>query len=93
MPPADHLAVRQTIARRIRRWRQLASMTQAELAEAVGVTQATLSHYETGKRDVSVATLLRIAEVLGVSLQDLTEATPPARSSGHRAPRSGPPGR
>jgi len=51
-------------------------MTQAELANAVGVTQATLSHYETGKRDISVAILLRIADVLEVTVLDLT-GTPP----------------
>jgi transcriptional regulator with XRE-family HTH domain len=61
-------------------------MTQAELAEAVGVTQATLSHYETGKRDVSVATLLRIAEALDVSIQDLTGLAPLPR---HAAPPVG----
>jgi transcriptional regulator with XRE-family HTH domain len=90
MPTTDHLAVRQALARKIRRWRQLAPMTQAELAEAVGVTQATLSHYENGKRDVSVATLLRIADVLGVSLQDLTESAPPVAASRHHPRRERP---
>lgn len=79
MPLADHMTVRRTLGRRIRRWRQLNSMTQADLADAVGVTQATLSHYETGKRDISVAILLGIADVLDVSVQELTEGTPSVR--------------
>jgi len=69
--------VRHNVGRRIRRWRRLSALTQAELAETVGVTQATLSHYETGKRDVSVSILLRIAGALDVSVQDLTGTPPP----------------
>jgi transcriptional regulator with XRE-family HTH domain len=53
-------------------------MSQAQLADATGVTQATLSNYENGKRDVTVSTLVRLAEELDVALEDLTGSVPRA---------------
>ena len=66
MSPHGHPTVRNDVGRQIRRWRRLSALTQA-----------TLSHYETGKREVSVSVLLRIAGALDVSVQDLTGTPPP----------------
>lgn len=82
MVPTDPNAFRRTLGNRIRRWRLRGQMSQAELAEATGVTQATLSHYETGKRDVTVSTLVRIAEELEVTLEDLTGSVPRVKGGG-----------
>ncbi len=41
-------------------------MTQAELAEMVGVTQKAVSHWEVGRVTPSLLNLMRVAEVLGV---------------------------
>lgn len=46
-------------------------MTQARLAETLGVTQSAVSLWVNGKRAMSVATGLKIAEVLSCGLQDL----------------------
>lgn len=56
--------------------REKLRMQQAELAYAVGVTQSSISHYETGKADPSVDVGIRIAAVakergLVVSLDDI----------------------
>lgn len=56
------------VARRIRERRLMAGVTQAELADAVGVSYQQLHKYETGKNRVTAATLYTIAHVLNVSV-------------------------
>lgn len=68
----DPLALRRQLGHRIRTWRQRRGVSQAGLAERVGVTQSSLSNYENGKRDVSVYILMEIARALDVDLEDLT---------------------
>jgi transcriptional regulator with XRE-family HTH domain len=48
--------------------RHRASMTQAELATAVNVTQTMISTYELGGREPSLSTLLKILKGTGCSL-------------------------
>lgn len=48
---------------RIREARESAGMTQAELAELLGINNVTLSGYETGKHDPKSATLVQIAKI------------------------------
>lgn len=43
--------------------------TQLEVARKVGITQAALSNYETGKRDIPLVTAFRIAQELDISLE------------------------
>ena len=47
------------------------NVTQAELAEAVGVTQAFMSYMVNGLKKPSVDVLKRAAEYLHVSMEDL----------------------
>jgi transcriptional regulator with XRE-family HTH domain len=58
---------RGTTGARLRRVRLTRSMTQAELAWHSGITQAALSNYENGKRDIPVRSLISLARVLGIS--------------------------
>jgi transcriptional regulator with XRE-family HTH domain len=51
--------------------------TQAQAGELAGITQASLSNYEAGKRDVPLYVVRRLAAVWGVSLAELVEGTPP----------------
>jgi transcriptional regulator with XRE-family HTH domain len=52
--------------------RQRAGLTQAELAERLGLlSPETISRYERGEREPRVSSLIRIAEVLGVSPEEL----------------------
>jgi transcriptional regulator with XRE-family HTH domain len=53
-----------------RRRREL-NMSQAELARRLGIKQVTMTTYETGRCAFSLYLLLRIANMLKVSLADL----------------------
>ena len=52
---------------RIREARKAKSLIMKELAQKIGVTESTISMYETGKREPDLETLVRIADVLDVS--------------------------
>lgn len=56
----------------IRVYRELRGLSAKDLAEKAGIAQAYLSQLETGKREGPVATLKKIAQVLGVSIDDIT---------------------
>ena len=47
----------------------MAEMTQAELAAAAGVTQQVISAYETGRRDPTVTSLMRLVQATGFELR------------------------
>ncbi len=49
-------------------------ITQEQLAEAVGVSQPMISYFIRGYKDPSVAVLKRMADYLGVSMDDLVSA-------------------
>ena len=49
-------------------------VTQAELAEAAGVTQRSVSALETGDRGAYTSTIRKIAAALGVELSVLVKA-------------------
>ncbi|MBR0443676.1 MAG: helix-turn-helix transcriptional regulator [Clostridia bacterium] len=49
-------------------------ITNKELAEAVGVTEAMISYIIRGLRDTTVATMVRIANRLGVKVDELLES-------------------
>ena len=51
--------------------RKQAGLTQKELAEKMGVDQSAVSFWETGKRFPRGAKLLRLAEVLNCSIDEL----------------------
>ncbi len=55
----------------IRVWREYRGMTAAKLAGKAGVARAYLTQMETGKRTGTVETMRRIADGLGVSIDDL----------------------
>lgn len=46
-------------------------MDQRGLADAVGIESATLSRYMTGKRSMPMPTFFKVAEVLGLTAQEL----------------------
>ena len=61
----------------IRELRKAAGFTQVTFAEAMGVTQSTVSQWESGRVLPDTAKLPKMAEVLGCSVADLftTEKT------------------
>lgn len=59
------------IGKRIRKFREMKKRTQEWVAEHSELTPAHLSHIETGNTKVSLPSLLRIANALDVTLDDL----------------------
>lgn len=50
-------------------------LTMKQLGEAVGMTEATISLYETGKHEPDLNTMIKIADVLNVSVDTLVGRT------------------
>ena len=65
--------LRRETGQRLREWRLRRERSQAEVARAAGITQASLSNYETGKRELPLSTALRLAAALDVNLGDLLD--------------------
>ncbi|MGG3279061.1 helix-turn-helix domain-containing protein [Paenibacillus solani] len=61
------------LAQRIRAFRKLKGLTQQELAERTGISLAVLGAVERGNRRPEEQVLIRIADVLGITLQELKE--------------------
>jgi DNA-binding XRE family transcriptional regulator len=57
----------------VRVWREHRGMTTTELAEKAGVSQSYISQIESEKREGTVKTMKKIAEALGVDIDDLVE--------------------
>ena len=66
-------STRVDVGQRIREWRLRRELSQAEVARLAGITQASLSNYENGKRDLPLTTLLGVARALNVSVGDLLD--------------------
>ncbi len=63
-----------SVRNNLRRYRrQLLDFTQQELADAVGVTRQTILSIERGKYNPSVGLALKLADTLGISVEDLFE--------------------
>ena len=69
---------------RIATARKAQGLTQVQLAEALGIAQQTLAHYEGGKLRVAVALLPPLAQLLGLSVDELIGT--PAKRGGKRGP-------
>ena len=73
-----------TVGERIKAARKKAGMTQKELADKLGIPYQGISQYERGIRNPKIDTLVKIADSLGVTLEELSSAKtrgiPPAYS-------------
>lgn len=56
---------------RLRGLREDSDMSQKELAKKLGISQRTLSHYETGKRDIPTEILIKVADYFNCSIDYL----------------------
>jgi repressor LexA len=70
-PEDKKLSIGKTIGHQIAILRMERQWTQAQLAEAIGTDQGTVSHYEAGSKRPSYEKLCKIADVFGVSLDYL----------------------
>lgn len=58
----------------LKKLRLQAGLSQKSLADLIGLKQPNISEFESGQRTPSVATIIRMKEVLGVSGDDLLKA-------------------
>ena len=49
-------------------------ITQVELAKHVGISQQTISHYETGRAKPSLDVAVKLAKAFGVSVEEIYQA-------------------
>lgn len=59
------------LSENLKKLREKAGLTQAELAEAVGVAQPTLAQYESGLKVPSVITAVKIERILHTTCSEL----------------------
>jgi DNA-binding transcriptional regulator YiaG len=62
---AEYIA---SIAQSIQKQRRTQGLTQKQLADRLGVSQAMVSQWENGEENFTVTTLVRISSALGLSL-------------------------
>ena len=65
--------VRRMVGQNVERLRMAAGLSQAELAERMGVDRAYVSGLELGQRNPTIVTLWHIAKALGVKLRSFFE--------------------
>ncbi len=66
---------------RLRSLRLERAMTQADLAEAAGVTPGTILRLERGERPPFPTTIRKLGEALGVDVRVFTKCGPPAEEA------------
>jgi transcriptional regulator with XRE-family HTH domain len=71
VPASLNSAEHKTLLRVLRELRQEAKLTQAELAERLGLPQSFVSKYEIGERRLDLVELAWIARALGVPLGEI----------------------
>ena len=57
----------------VRAWREYLGLTQKEVAEKIGITQAALSQMESGEKKLRRATLEKLAAALGLDIEQIRE--------------------
>ena len=65
---------RERTAARLREIRVHRGKTQADVAWRAGITQAALSNYENGKRDIPLRSLLALSDALEIAPAELVPA-------------------
>jgi len=93
----DAILTENLLGKRLKELRIVYNFSQDYVAEVIGKTRQTYSHYETGRRNPSTATLYKLAALYNVSVDDLLhlsmsfnenefyEAPGPSRSSDNLA--------
>jgi transcriptional regulator with XRE-family HTH domain len=71
------------VGRNVRVWRMAKGMSQAQLANRLGVTFQQVQKYETGANRIGAGRLVKVAAILGVPISvlfDGTDGAEPSRS-------------
>ncbi len=70
----------ETFGQRLKQYRKAKNMTQQELGEKIGVSDKTVSRWESDGGLPDVATLVPLARALGVTVDDLLDREKPVRT-------------
>ncbi len=68
---------RKKFGARLRKMRQLLGLTQAELADKIGMSKQAITLYETGRREAGYKNLVALSRALNVTTDWLLDAPPP----------------
>ena len=68
----------QQIARQLREARQVRGVSQRELSERIGLTQAQISRFEGGRADLRLGSLVELGRGLGLEVMLVTRGSVPA---------------
>ena len=71
------LELNERIARNLALYRKRAGMTQAELAERINYSDKSVSKWESGNGVPDIYILVQLAEIFGVTVNDLVAEEPP----------------
>ena len=63
-----------SISSALKKFREGSGYTQQQMADALGIDRSTYAYYETGKTSPSIKTLLKIKDILNVSIEELLES-------------------
>ena len=74
------------MGKRIAQFRKAQGMTQTQLADALGIAQQTMAHYEGAKLRIAVALLPTLAKALAVSVEDIIGQPIKKAAKGKRGP-------
>lgn len=64
-----------TTAGWLRRWREGSGLSQAQVAETLGILQSTVSRWETGQYRVTIDDLRILVRIYGVTVDEAGRAT------------------
>jgi transcriptional regulator with XRE-family HTH domain len=79
--PSTNPKANRTLGAKIRAARRMAGLSQASLAELMGVRQSSISQWERGHTRPSLEHLVPLASALNASLDELLETTSERYSS------------
>ena len=79
--------LQQTLATNLRRLRESRGLTQEQTAEAIGIAWRHLQKLEAGEVNVTIRTLARICDGLGVDVPTLFTSSAPTTRARRSAPR------
>jgi transcriptional regulator with XRE-family HTH domain len=74
-PPKRPSAVDVAVGRNVRVWRMVKGLSQAQLANRLGVTFQQVQKYEIGANRIGTGRLVKVASILGVPISALFEGT------------------
>ncbi len=78
---SDYLSQsRNTFGDNLRKLRKEKGLTQQQLSDIVGIKRSAYAYYEIDKSEPSIATLLKIANALNVSVDEIVNSSSPVHS-------------